>query len=119
MKLAFAMIFLLLSPLMLALLARDAEAQYRGGSEHRGALYGRFCSGARRGGPYGAKNPVATTSQANQVIEACFSSGDRPLHAGKIVEMSQYFKVELLDPNGSMVDEVVINKRTGRIRSIY
>jgi hypothetical protein len=97
----------------------DAGAQYRGRDEYRGPIYGQFCPGSRRGGPYGERNPVATVEQARQVIEKCSAIRNQERHAGKIKENPVYFQAEILDRNGAMVDEVIIHRRNGRVRSIY
>ena len=34
-------------------------------------------------------------------------------------ERRWYFEVEITDPEGKLVDKLIIDKRTGRIRSIY
>jgi hypothetical protein len=111
------LIFLLLS--MTMMMPIDAEAQYRGRDEYRGPIYGQFCPGSRRGGPYGERNPVATVEQARQVIEKCSAIRNQEFHAGKIKENPVYFQAEILDRNGAMVDAVIIHKRNGRVRSIY
>jgi hypothetical protein len=113
----FLLFFLLLFTTMM--MPDDAEAQYRGRDEYRGPIYGQFCPGSRRGGPYGERNPVTTVEQARQVIEKCSAIRNQELHAGKIKENPVYFQAEILDRNGAMVDEVIIHKRNGRARSIY
>jgi hypothetical protein len=119
MKPGAAMHFLLLILLASLMMTTVAEAQYRGRDEYRGPIYGQFCPGSRRGGPYGERNPVATVEQARQVIEKCSAIRNQGLHAGKIKENPVYFQAEILDRNGAMVDEAIIHKRNGRVRSIY
>lgn len=97
----------------------DAGAQYRGGREYQGELYGQFCPGSRRGGPYGGRNPVATVQQATQAIEKCLSIRNQGLHTGRTLDNRGYFEVELADRNGVIVDRLIVVKRNGRVRSIY
>jgi hypothetical protein len=111
--------FLLLMLLATLMMATVAKAQYRGGGDYRDGMYGQFCPGSRRGGPYGGRNPVATVDQARQAIEKCLATRGQGLYTGKIKENTLYFEVEVLDRNGAMVDEVIIHKRNGRVRSIY
>ncbi len=101
------------------MLTTDAMAQYRGGGEYRNGMYGQFCPGSRRGGPYGARNPVATVEEAAQAIEKCLSIGNQGLHAGRTLDNRGYFEVEVVDRNGAMVDRLVVVKQSGRVRSIY
>jgi len=111
--------FLLLILLSTLMMATVAKAQYRGGREYQDGMYGQFCPGSRRGGPYGGRNPVATIDQARQAIEKCLATRGQRLYTGKIKENTLYFEVEVLDRNGTMTDEVIIHKRNGRVRSIY
>lgn len=93
-------------------------AQPGGHSAYQSMPYGHFCPGMGMG-PYGVHRPVSTADEAKQVVERYFSSCGQALHCGKIEEKKLYFEAEILDRNGTMVDEAIIDKRTGRIRSIY
>jgi hypothetical protein len=66
---------------------------------------------------YGAKAPVATVEEARAALEEHYKGTD--LKVGKIEEKELYFEAEVLDKKGEVSDRVVIDKRTGRIRSIY
>jgi|GEM_PF-4923960 len=101
------------------MLPAEAEAQYRGGRDYQGPLYGRFCPESRRGGPYGARTPVATVDQARQAIEKCLSVRNQGLHAGRTLDNRGYFEVEVMDRNGAIVDRLIVMKQNGRVRSIY
>lgn len=109
--------FLLLFAIMM--MPADAEAQYRGGRGYQGQLYGQFCPGSHRGGPYGERNPVSTVEQATQAIEKCLSIRNQGLHAGRTLDNRGYFEVEVMDRNGVIVDRLIVVKRNGRVRSIY
>jgi hypothetical protein len=80
--------------------------------------YGQFCPGMR-GDPYGGRNPVATTEEAKQALEKYFDATGKKVSIGRIEERRWFFFAETLDPEGNVVDKAVIDKRTGRIRSIY
>ena len=43
----------------------------------------------------------------------------RNVRVGKITERQLYFEAEITGKNNEVVDVVIIDKRTGRIRSIY
>jgi len=66
---------------------------------------------------YGAKKPVATMKEAKAALEEYYKGKD--VMVGTLKEKELYFEAELLDKNGKVVDRVIIDKRTGRIRSIY
>ena len=96
-----------------------SEAQQAGcGMMYRGMPYGQFCPGPRSR-PYGAPKPVKTTDEARQLIERYYSGYDQHLRCGRIEEKDWYFEADVLDRNGSVTDRVIVDKRTGRIRSIY
>jgi hypothetical protein len=80
--------------------------------------YGQFCPGMR-GDPYGARKPVKTTDEAKQVLESYFEGTGKRVGIGNIEERRWFFIAELLDPEGTLIDKAIIDKRTGRIRSIY
>lgn len=109
--------FLLLLTTMMA--PADAGAQYRGGRGYRSGLYGQFCDGSHRGGPFGTRNPVTTVEQARQVIEKCLALRGQGLHTGTTFDRAGYFELEVLGGNGLPVDRVIVHKRSGRVRSIY
>lgn len=84
-----------------------------------GGPYGNYCPGHRWGGPYGTRTPVRTADEARQVIETFFSGRGQAVTVGKMEERRWYFQAEVLDPKGKQIDLVVVDKRTGRLRSIY
>jgi len=84
-----------------------------------GGPYGNYCPGPRWGGPYGARTPVRTADEAKQVIETFFSGRGQKITVGKMEERRRFFLAEVLDPEGKQIDLVVVDKRNGRLRSIY
>ncbi len=78
--------------------------------------YGGYCRGPRWGW-YGAKQPVTTQEEARKHLEKYFADGKVTI--GSITERSSYFEAEIKDKDNKVVDRVIIDKRSGRIRSIY
>jgi hypothetical protein len=89
------------------------------GGGYEGMPYGQFCPGPRWGGPYGVRKPIRTIDEAKQVMERYFSGCPHKMTVGKIEEKEGYFVAEIRDPDGNLIDKTIVDKRTGRIRSIY
>lgn len=75
--------------------------------------YGSALPGDRR---YGAKDPVKTPEEARKRLEAFYDSDD--LVVGKVSERPLYFEASIKHKDGRLVDRVIVDKRSGRIRSI-
>jgi len=93
-------------------------AQPMGRGMYRGSPYGHYCPGMQWG-PYGLRKPVSTVEQAKQVIDVYLAETGQKLAAGNITEKNWYFEAEILDRNKTVIDRVIVDKRSGRIRSIY
>jgi len=65
------------------------------------------------------KKPVATAEQARQVIDTYLADNAQKLTVGDITEKNWYFEAEILDRDKTVIDRVIVDKRSGRIRSIY
>ncbi len=78
--------------------------------------YGDYCQGSRWGW-YGARNPVKTTEDARKLLVYYFEGGN--VIIGKITEREWYFEADIRDKTDNLVDRVIVDKRTSRIRSIY
>jgi hypothetical protein len=78
--------------------------------------YGDYKKGAADTG-YGEKRPVATIEDARKVLAAYFAKKD--VKIGEIREQELFFEAEIRDKNDNLVDKVIVDKRTGRIRSTY
>lgn len=78
--------------------------------------YGDYYPGPR-GGRYGARKAVRTEGEARNILRKYFSQ--RKATIGEIKERDWFFEAEIRDRNNTFVDRVIIDKRTGRIRSIY
>jgi hypothetical protein len=113
--------FLATAAIMAMLLSVPLEtlAQHHGWGWYEGRPYGDYCPGSRWGGPYGMRKAVATTDEAKQVIERYYAVRQKTIIVGRIAERRWFFLAEILDQDGKVIDETIIDKRTGRIRSIY
>ncbi len=78
---------------------------------------GRSPYGGSESGAYGEKREVKTTEEARKALREYFSKKD--VRVGEIKEKDLYFEAEIRDKNDNLVDKVIIDKRTGRIRSIF
>jgi hypothetical protein len=72
-----------------------------------------------RGDPYGARKPVRTADEAKQLLEQYFEGTGKKVVIGSIEERRWFFIAEVLDKEGTLIDKAIVDKRTGRIRSIY
>lgn len=82
----------------------------------RSSPYGTYKRGTADSG-YGEKRPVSSASEARRVLEGYFSG--KGVKVGKVREKDLFFEADIIDRNGEVVDRVIVDKRTGRIRSIY
>lgn len=96
--------------------AANSPAEPAGGPRHDCPKpYGGYCKGPRWGW-YGAKNPVSSAEDARARLEKFFQGQDVTI--GTITEQPLYFKADIKDAGDALIDRVIIDKRTGRIRSI-
>ena len=91
--------------------APDVQAMngWRGGSP-----YGDYCP---MWGSYGARKPVRSANEAKRILQEYFAPYD--VKIGKIKEREWFFEADIKDKNNTLIDVVIVDKRTGRIRSIY
>jgi hypothetical protein len=69
-------------------------------------------------GWYGAKRTVKTPVEANEIILQ-FYVPRQGIRIHRVIESPLFYQAEILNSKGVLVDMVIIDKRTGRIRSIY
>ncbi len=72
--------------------------------------------GESRGG-YGERKTVSSGQEARRMIKEYFSRRD--VKIGDVREREIFFEADVRDRRGALVDKVIIDKRTGRIRSTY
>ncbi len=78
--------------------------------------YGDYREGAG-GRWYGARRVVRTVEEAKRILGEYYSYTNVVISA--IKEKQWYFEAEIRDKNKRLIDKVLVDKRTGRIRSIY
>ena len=72
--------------------------------------------GKRRGDWYGASQPVATALEARTLLLSHFTGQE--FSVSGVIEKKWGFRAEILDKDGKIIDRVMIDKRSGRIRSL-
>lgn len=77
----------------------------------------RYPYGETKNGGYGEKKTVTTKEEAQKLLKEYF--GKRDVRIGEITEREFYFEAEIRDRSNTLIDKVIVDKRTGRIRSIY
>jgi hypothetical protein len=78
---------------------------------------GNYCEGSRWGW-YGERNAVKSRAEAKKILSEYFSSVEG-VKITFVKERRWFFEAEIRDKKNTLVDIVIIDKRTGRIRSIY
>jgi hypothetical protein len=73
--------------------------------------------GKRKGDWYGARRPVTSINDAREQLAKYFSG--QQLVVAEVAEKQWRYEADLLDSCGKFVDRVMIDKRSGRVRSIY
>ncbi len=73
--------------------------------------------GKRRGDWYGARRPVSTPEEARELLRHHFSGDGNSI--ANLAERRWRYEADIIDPRGSVIDRVMIDKRSGRIRSIF
>jgi hypothetical protein len=66
---------------------------------------------------YGERRAVTTHEEAVAILREYFSGKDVTI--GEVIEKELFFKTEIRGRDGALIDKIIIDKRTGRIRSIY
>ncbi|MFZ4859958.1 MAG: hypothetical protein ACOYL3_26640 [Desulfuromonadaceae bacterium] len=73
--------------------------------------------GKRRGDWYGARQPVTSAAEAERLIGNYYAGQEYSVSA--VTEKKWGFKADILDKNKKVIDQIMIDKRSGRIRSLY
>ena len=106
-------LLLLIILLITAIVLPDSNAQAMNGWWD--GPYGDYCP---MWGSYGARKPVRTIKEAEKILKEYFSKYE-DVKVGKVKEKEWYFEADIKDKNNNLIDVVIVDKRTGRIRSIY
>lgn len=86
------------------------------GAQEKLSPYGNYRNGTDSS-RYGEKRPVTTAEEARKRLGEYFSK--KNVTIGEIEEKELFFEAVILDADKKPVDRVIIDKRTGRIRSTY
>lgn len=79
-------------------------------------VYGQYWQ-SQRWGWYGAKRVVKTPVEAREIIEQIVQN--KGVRVVRITDQPHFFVAEMINQNGVIVDRILIDKRTGRMRSMY
>jgi hypothetical protein len=93
----------------------DVLAMMHGQGRHMRS-YGGYCKGPKWGW-YGAKRSISTVHEARELVTEFL--GDTDLSTGEIQDRPTYYEVEIKDEAGEVIDLLIVDKRTCRIRSAY
>jgi hypothetical protein len=80
-------------------------------------VYGQYWR-SYKWGWYGAKRLVRTPVEAHEILQQFYVT-HKGVKIHRIIEGPTFYRAEIMDKNGALVDMVIIDKNTGRIRSIY
>jgi hypothetical protein len=69
-------------------------------------------------GWYGAPREVRTPVEAKEIIEQ-FLAHDNGIRVVRMREKAHFYIAEIMNNRGVLVDLILIDKRTGRIRSMF
>ena len=110
-------VLLTLIPVILVLFLApvDGFAKMHGQGRHMGP-YGGYCKGPRWGW-YGAGRHVSTEEEVRELVADFLS--DTELTSGEIRDVETYYEVDIKDGTGEIVDLLIVDKRSCRIRSAY
>jgi hypothetical protein len=78
---------------------------------------GRYPYGGSKRGKYGERRNVMTEDEARMIMKEYFP--DKDYKIGKLKNKDFYFEADVTDKHGRVIDRVIIDKRSGRIRSVY
>jgi hypothetical protein len=71
-----------------------------------------------KGGWYGARREVKTPVEAREIVETIFSPRTG-IRVTRVFEKKNYFITEIVNRQGVAIELLLIDKRTGRIRSMF
>jgi hypothetical protein len=77
--------------------------------------FGSYCKGSQWGW-YGARKVVRTADEAEKMIKNFFLP--EKVSVAKLRERSTYFEAEVIGNNNAVIDVVIVDKNSGRLRSI-
>lgn len=78
--------------------------------------FGSYCKGSEWGW-YGARKIVKTAGEAEKMIKRFFLP--EKVSVANLREKTTFFEAEVRGNNNTVIDTVIVDKNSGRIRSIY
>ena len=60
---------------------------------------------------------MRSAEEAQKVLGKYFEK--KKVKLGEVKEREYFFEAEVFDMDGRLIDKVIVDKRTGRVRSIY
>jgi len=67
-------------------------------------------------GRYGARRPVGSVREARRILQRYYSDAD--IIVGPIKERPLFYEARIIDRKGNLIDRVIVDKKSCRIRSI-
>ncbi len=102
---------------LMALSAAPVFAMDHCGTDHCCCSpFGSYCEGSEWGW-YGANRAVRSAGEAEQMIKSFFLP--EKVSVTNLQDKSAFFEAEVRGKDNAVIDMVIVDKRTGRIRSIY
>jgi len=80
-------------------------------------IYGNYWRSSKWGW-YGARRVVKTPLEAKEILDQ-FLLHNREIRVVKIIDKPHFFVGEIINSRGAIIDLILIDKRTGRIRSMF
>ena len=110
-------LYLFLIPIALMVFLTPGESlAMMHGQGHQMGRYGGYCKGPRWGW-YGAGRHVRTEKEARELLADFLKETE--LTVADVRDEKTYFEVEIRDKEDEVVDLLIVDKRTCRIRSAY
>lgn len=72
--------------------------------------------GRSKKGRYGERSTVLNGDEAHRILKEYFHN---TAVVGKVNERRFYFEAEIRNKQGNLIDRVILDRRSGRIRSVY
>ncbi len=106
---------LMLAGLIASLLTPVSAMEQCGTDKCCCSPFGSYCRGSEWGW-YGARKIVSTAGEAEKIIKNFFLP--EKVGVAKLSEKSTYFQAEVIGRNNAVIDMVIVDKNSGRLRSI-
>jgi hypothetical protein len=78
--------------------------------------YGNYHS-MQENGVYGDKLQIKTAQEAVEIVKGFYAK--KKISTSRVVERQWFFMLDVLDESRNIIDVVIVDKRNGRMRSVY